>query len=242
MRNSDMAKRGLMRISEVAKATCVSLPTIHYYTREGLIFPSLKTAHNMAYYSQDSVKDIQLIKDLQSKRFLPLHVIKLILRAKREGQDEEHVVEMSSVLSDIFQPTANEATFKTLSLSKLVSASELSESEIKALEDKRLILPKNTEHGSSYDDIDVRIAQTFKKLVGFGLKPDDFDIYYQYMELVRTEFRALHNRIHKLPNHEKISLREILKLIKDLKESLEIRIIRQETEHSREQDVQGEKE
>jgi DNA-binding transcriptional MerR regulator len=71
MKQTDITQQGLMRISEVAKATGVSITTIHYYTREGLLLPSIKTAHNMAYCSQDCVEDIRIIKELQAKRFLP---------------------------------------------------------------------------------------------------------------------------------------------------------------------------
>jgi DNA-binding transcriptional MerR regulator len=234
MRKTDIAKQGLMRISEVAKAAGVSLPTIHYYIREGLLFPSLKTAHNMAYYSKDCVKDIQLIKELQSKRFLPLSVIKLILHAKREGQDMDHVAEMESVLGDVFQPVAGEAESKSMSLSELISASGLSESDIKALEAKGLIMSAETEHGLTYDDIDIRIAQIFKKLAGFGLKPRDLDIYRRYMEIIRTEFKAIHDTVHQLTNHEIIPLQELSKIVDDLKRYLAMRVYREEVQHPHE--------
>jgi Predicted transcriptional regulators len=39
MGKTDIVKQTLMRISEVAKAAGVSLPTIHYYTRERLTVP-----------------------------------------------------------------------------------------------------------------------------------------------------------------------------------------------------------
>jgi DNA-binding transcriptional MerR regulator len=241
MRNSDIAKQGLMRISEVAKATGVSLPTIHYYTREGLVFPSLKTAHNMAYYSQDSVKDIQLIKDLQSKKFLPLSVIKLILRARREGQDMDHVVEMESVLHDVFRPVADEAKSRSITLHELVAASGLPETEIKFLEAKGLIVSKETENGFTYDDIDVRIAQIFKRLAELGLKPRNLDIYRQYMAIVRNEFKTMHDTIHQLPNHDIIPLQELFKIADDLKKYLALRIYREEAQHSHEySSLQGE--
>lgn len=225
------AKKGLLRISELSRATGVSLPTIHYYTREGLIFPSLKTAHNMAYYSQDCVKDIQLIKELQSKRFLPLSVIKLILNAKREGQNVDHIVEMESVLGDIFQPVVDEAKSERISLSELVSASGISESDIKEIEARGLIVPVVTEHGFTYDDIDIRIAQIFKRLAELGLKPHGLDIYRRYMEIIRNEFKSIHDTIHQLPDHEIIPLQELFKIANDLKRYLAMRVYREEAQH-----------
>lgn len=231
MRKANIDKQGLMRISEVAKAAAVSLPTIHYYTREGLLSPSLKTAHNMAYYSQDCVKDIQLIKELQLKKFLPLSVIKHILRDKREGQNIDHVVEMGAVLGDIFQPVVDEDESKSMSLSELVSASGLSESDIKELEAKELIVPVGTKRGLTYDDIDIRIAQTYKKLADLGLKPLNLDIYRQYIGIIRNEFKAMHKTIHQFPNHAIIPLQELFKITNDFKRYLTIRVYRKEARH-----------
>jgi len=229
---TEITGQGLMRISEVAKAADVSLPTIHYYTREGLIFPSLKTAHNMAYYSGDCVKDIRLIKELQSKRFLPLSAIKFILHARREGQNMDHLIEMESIIGDVFQPVTDEAGFKNMSLSALVSASRLSKSDIKALEAKGLIKPVKTGRGLAYNDIDVRIAQVFGRLAELGLKPADLDIYRKYMEIIRNEFTAMHDAIHQLPNHEMVPLQELVKITNDLKKYLALRVYREEAEHS----------
>ncbi|WP_041917735.1 MerR family transcriptional regulator [Dehalococcoides mccartyi] len=234
MRKSDINKQGLLRISEVAKATGVSLPTIHYYTREGLLFPSLKTAHNMAYYSPDCVKDILLIKELQSNKFLPLSVIKIILQARRDGQDIEHVAEMESVLGDIFQPTLDETKSGSISLAELVSVSGLTETDIKELVAKGVIFASETEKGPVFEGIDMRIAQIAKRLFTFGLKPADFEIYRQYMEIIRSEFKTMHEIIHHLPNHEVISLKELFKLASDFKGCLAIKIYRQEARHLQE--------
>jgi len=234
VRKTDIAKQGLMRISEVAKAAGVSLPTIHYYTREGLLFPSLKTAHNMAYYSQDCVKYIQLIKELQSKRFLPLSVIKLILRAKREGQDTEHIVEMRSFMEGVFQPLENEAKPRDISFSELVAATGLPESMLKALEVKGLIVPVKTKHGLTYDDIDIRIGKIFRKLSELGLAPDDLDVYRQYIEIIRIEAKAMHEIVHRLLYHGKTPVKELYQALNDFKGSLAMRIYRQEVQLSHE--------
>ncbi len=219
-----------MRISEVAKAAGVSLTTIHYYTREGLLSPSIKTAHNMAYYSQDCVDDIRLIKELQTKRFLPLSVIKQIVQARREGQAKDHVIDLESLMVEIYQPVSGEAGTKDLSLADLLSASGLSEYNIKDLEDREFIVPVETADGPVYDDIDIRIAQIFKSLAENGLKPENFSIYRKYIELIRAEFEDMHETFHQLPNHEIVPLRELFKITNDLKRYLALRVYRQEAQ------------
>jgi DNA-binding transcriptional MerR regulator len=228
LKRTGLAYPDLLRISDLARETGVSLPTIHYYVREGLIFPAIKTARNMAYYGPDCVDDIRLIKELQTRKYLPLSVIKLIMQAKREGQDVGHVAEMESILTDVFQPVANEAKYKGISFSELVSASGLAESDVKTLETEGLIVPEETERGLTYDDIDVRIAQGFKRLADLGVKPRNLDIYRQYMEIIRHEFKTVHDTLHQLPNHEVIPLHELFKIITDFKKYLALRIYREE--------------
>lgn len=234
-------KNNLIRISELAKAAAVSVSTIHYYVQEGLITPPTKTSRNMAYYDPCSIQEIRLIQELQTKRFLPLSVIKLIIQAKRNGQNMAHITEMQSIFEDIFRPLENEEKSEKRTLPEIATAAELPESSIKALEEKGLIVPIMTDRGPIYDDIDLCIAQTFKKLLGFGLKPDDFDIFRQHLKMIRTEVRALHETFHKLPDHERIPLKELFKTVNDFRGYLTMRIIRQEAEHFHEHNNQQEK-
>jgi DNA-binding transcriptional MerR regulator len=229
-----MRKKGnkdLIKIGELAKAAEVAVSTIHYYVREGLLTPPTKTSRNMAYYDPQSIQEIRLIQELQAKRFLPLSVIKLIMQAKREGQNMDHIVEMRSLMEDIFRPVENETKLKGVSLAGLVVASELPESTLKTLEAMGLIVPVETEHGLIYDDIDVRIAQIFKKLAGYALKPDSLDIYRQYIEVIRAEAKSMHDTVHQLPDHEKVPLLELFNATKDLKEYLAMKVYRQEIQY-----------
>ena len=69
----------LLRMSELAKASGVPVPTIKHYLREGLLPEPVKTSRNMAYYPPEFVERIQLIKRLQETRFMPLKAIKTVL-------------------------------------------------------------------------------------------------------------------------------------------------------------------
>ena len=78
-----MAKKeqtaGLMKAGELAKAAGVSVSTVKFYAKEGLIRAALKTGRNMAYYDPSCVETIQRIRKLQRERFYPLSVIKGLL-------------------------------------------------------------------------------------------------------------------------------------------------------------------
>ena len=66
----------------VAERSGVSAGTIKHYLREGLLGTEedvLRTSRNMAYYPQEFVERIRLIKRLQEERFMPLRVIREVM-------------------------------------------------------------------------------------------------------------------------------------------------------------------
>lgn len=62
----------LLRISEVAKLAGVSIPTIKYYLKEGLLPPPVKTGRTMAYYDPSTVDRVVRIKNCRLKNFFLL--------------------------------------------------------------------------------------------------------------------------------------------------------------------------
>lgn len=70
----------LVKISVLAKLSGVPAPTIKHYMREGLLpEPARRTSRNMSYYDVRLAERIQVIKQLQKERFLPLKIIGEIL-------------------------------------------------------------------------------------------------------------------------------------------------------------------
>jgi DNA-binding transcriptional MerR regulator len=71
----------LLKISELAEASSVPVATVRHYLREGLLPEPVKTSRNMAYYPPEFAERIRLIKQLQEERFMPLKVIRELLRS-----------------------------------------------------------------------------------------------------------------------------------------------------------------
>lgn len=222
------AKKNLLRISEVAKATGVSLPTIHYYVREGLLSPAVKTARNMAYYSPDCVEDILRIKELQTKKYLPLSVIKVLLKAKQQGEDVEHIVEMRSLFEDVFHPLMSGGS-ESLKFQELVNTSGLSAATIKEFESIGLLMPAGTGEGKRYDDIDLCVARNAGELLEYGITFSDLGVYLKYVNTIRDEFNTIHSRMHQIPNPDRIPLSRMVNAIGNLKECLSRKVWRQTT-------------
>ena len=77
-------RNGMLKMAELAEASGVSAGTIKHYLREGLLPEPVKTSRNMAWYPPEFVDRIQLIKELQERRFMPLKAIKGILDLEGE--------------------------------------------------------------------------------------------------------------------------------------------------------------
>jgi len=82
---SATARNGMLKMAELAEASGVSAGTIKHYLREGLLPEPVKTSRNMAWYPPEFVERIQLIKELQERRFMPLKAIKGLLDLEGEA-------------------------------------------------------------------------------------------------------------------------------------------------------------
>ncbi len=91
-----------MKIGELARRTLVPKETIHYYVREGVLRRPQKKGKNTADYSEDYIEQISFIRGLQENYFLPLSVIKKVLkRHKQKSLSEKSSFEL---LSGYFRP------------------------------------------------------------------------------------------------------------------------------------------
>jgi AcrR family transcriptional regulator len=69
-------KQGLMRINELEKRAGVPKTTIHFYVRNGLLHPPLKTGRTMAYYDETHLKRLKALQELKAQGRLPLSFLK----------------------------------------------------------------------------------------------------------------------------------------------------------------------
>lgn len=221
-------EKKLMRISELAKVTGVSVPTIHFYLREGLILPPTKTAPNIAYYGPEYVEDIRLIKELQTKRYLPLALIKLVLEAKREGQEISHIHDMRLSIEELFRPLATEEHIEPVALVELVVMTGLPAATLQELESMDLLMPADTPDGKRYDGLDIQIARMLKRLLDLGLALSDLQCYSQYVGALRAETMVVHDKTlrHDSAASSHVSGKELKELLDSLKSALATKVYR----------------
>ena len=68
-----------LKMKDLERATGVGRESIRFYIREGLLPEPERPSRNVAFYDESFVDKIHFIKELQHKRYLPLHVIKAIV-------------------------------------------------------------------------------------------------------------------------------------------------------------------
>ena len=79
--SADALPRSL-KMRELEQETGVGRETIRFYIREGLLPEPERPKRNVARYAQVHVDRLRTIKKLQQERFLPLNVIKTIMKAQ----------------------------------------------------------------------------------------------------------------------------------------------------------------
>jgi DNA-binding transcriptional MerR regulator len=76
------AQRWSLRMKDLCDLTGLPRQAIHFYIQQGLLPAGHKTGRNMAFYGEEHVERLRLIKKLQHERFLPLKAIKALLDDK----------------------------------------------------------------------------------------------------------------------------------------------------------------
>lgn len=83
----------LLRMGELAKRSNVSVATLKFYLREGLIAPTKKSGATMSWYAPSTVARVQAIRELKEKQFLPLDVIRKTLDSEGRADSDQAMVD-----------------------------------------------------------------------------------------------------------------------------------------------------
>ena len=67
------------RMRDLCELTGLPRQAIHFYIQEGLLPQGEKTGRNMAWYGDEHLRRLKLIRRLQEERFLPLKAIRAVL-------------------------------------------------------------------------------------------------------------------------------------------------------------------
>jgi DNA-binding transcriptional MerR regulator len=161
-----------MKISELADKTKVPKETIHYYIREGVLPKPRKRAKNVADYGESYVEQIRIIKKLQDSYYLPLSVIKRIIkRHKKQPQSEQSSFQL---LSEYFGPM--DRLFYNNDVEgrdEFMKATGLSAYWLGRMEEWRVITAEMRDGVSVFSHDDVIIGKLLVEMDRTGFGPRD---------------------------------------------------------------------
>lgn len=158
-------KKELFTISELARRSGVTPATIKHYVNEGLLSPVKKTGKTMAWYDEESVKRVTLVRSLKQERFLPLSVIKRLIG---EGSLTSVAVELDHSIYPSPETNLEERQF---SLPELAAETGLDDDRIVRLADSGILHPTRDSGGKIrlFSELDAKIAQIIRRREEDGL-------------------------------------------------------------------------
>ncbi|MEJ5376272.1 MAG: MerR family transcriptional regulator [bacterium] len=159
-----------MKISELSRRTQVSKETIHYYVREGLLPRPRKLGRNVADYDEGYVNKILLIKQLQNHRFLPLSMIKKILRYQKGSVERESFLQLHD---SYFRPVDQLLPTEVVGEEAFRNATGLGRKWLAKMEQWGIITPEIRDGEKIYSQDDVTLGRVVVDMDRIGLGPKD---------------------------------------------------------------------
>ena len=187
---------GMLKMSELAEQSGVSAGTIKHYLREGLLGNGdevLRTSRNMAYYPQEYVERIRLIKRLQEERFMPLRVISRLM-----AEDPARAAKMIELEDRILDRAIAAREGSRVSRAQVRRDYDVPANVLRRLEQLGVLTP--TTRGYDADDVQIIEAMSHFRAGGYdealGFTVYDTLRYREALEpLVDEEVRVLLDRL-----------------------------------------------
>ncbi|SRR5258708_5185573 len=187
-------------IDELAHLSGIPSRTIRFYNTQGLLPPPLMRGR-VAYYDQEHLLVLQIIRDLKEQHNLPLETIKHLLEIRAHEGD----VQMNLALKQrLLRPPGQDVQ---LSQEEFLRQTGASLERVKELLEHGLLFPRAAGDNKTrmFTNDDVLLYQLYERMEELGL-PLALStlIRFQLRQLVRSEIAALEQHIQ--PSWEKRGL------------------------------------
>jgi DNA-binding transcriptional MerR regulator len=186
----------MLKMSELAERSGVSTGTIKHYLREGLLGDKgevVRTSRNMAYYPEQFIERVRLIKRLQEERFMPLRVIREVIET-----DPDRAARLIELEDRILERAIEAGESSRVSRASVFSTYKLPRNVLDRLEQLGILTP----NGRGYDPDDVAIIEAISRFRARGYEEAlGFTVYdtLRYRDvlgpLVEEEVRVLLDRL-----------------------------------------------
>ncbi len=191
-------------IDELARLSGVPSRTIRFYNTQGLLPPPLMRGR-VAFYDQEHLLVLQIIKDLKEQQHLSLEIIKQLLEIRSTQGD----VQMNLALKQrLLRPIAQEVQ---LDQEEFLRQTGAGLERVSELVEQGLLFPMTSEENAAwvFSNDDVLLYQLYERLEQLVL-PLALStlIRFQMRQLVRSEIAALEQHIQPHWEQRGLSLEE----------------------------------
>lgn len=210
-----------LKIGEIARRAGVAPSTIRYYVHQGLLPEPHKVNKSMAYYDESCVEQIHVIRQLQEQRYLPLTVIKNVMRRLDEGLNLEQALAIEDA---VFPP--DETTGELVDREAFLALTGLNDTELQEAQNLGLLMPcVHEESRTLFNEEDIRFARDIlKRFLVFGRSLEDLAFYVTLGRRITEEEKALRNAmVHDLPPEENIKVTAEVSAMADFMRSYVLR-------------------
>jgi DNA-binding transcriptional MerR regulator len=179
-------------IDELAHISGMPSRTIRFYNTQGMVPPPTMRGR-VAYYGEEHLLVLNLIKELKEQQNLPLDTIKHMLEIRAKFGE----VQMNLALKQRLQRSLTGGSQEVqLSKDTLMQQTGATEKWIDELTGQDLLFPVKTENGPVYSGDDILLLQLYERLEYLGL-PIALPalIRFQLRQLARSEIAAIEQHV-----------------------------------------------
>jgi DNA-binding transcriptional MerR regulator len=219
--------RDYLSIGEVLDAVTeefpdLSISKIRFLESEGLISPE-RTASGYRKFYEGDVARLRYILSLQRDQFLPLKVIRERLdQADANGGVYPDVSPGEPAAAAGGEAPQIASTGVQMSRAELAQAAELTDDQMRGLEEFGVLGSKDKE---AFDEDDLVVAKAARKFFGYGVEPRHLRMYRQFAERESSFFEQIvspvaHKRDPDGQRQASRSIRELAQLSRQIKDGV----------------------
>lgn len=201
------------RMKDLCEATGLPRQAIHFYIQQGLLPAGRKTGRNMAWYTEEHIERLRLIKKLQHEQFLPLKAIKALF----DGEDGVFSPRQYAFLAGVKEELAeslktSDDRSPTLTPAEIAEKTGIDPEDVERAFELGLVGGARTKGALRIAAADAWIFEVFGKVRAAGFTPElgfrveDMALYQDAItKLLNDEVRLLSSRLSELPP-EKVAI------------------------------------
>ena len=206
-------ERWCYRMKDLCEATGLPRQAIHFYIQQGLLPPGNKTGRNMAWYSDEHLERLRLIKKLQHEQFLPLKAIKALF----DGEDGVFSPRQHAFLAGVKEQLAeslktSDDRSPSLNPEEIADKTGIDAKDVEQAFELGLVGGARTNGTLRIAAADAWIFEVFGQVRALGFTPElgfrveDMALYQDAItKLLNEEVRLVFDRLSELPP-EKVAI------------------------------------